>query len=59
MFAEVVAKIAVVDDLQCVLKREGEAVGALAIALQQMVGHAQRRFWAHAGQAAQCFDQLF
>ena len=40
-------------------QRVGQALSAFAIAFQQLVGHALRRFLAHAGQAAQGVDQLF
>ena len=41
------------------LERLPEPLRARMVALQQMEGHALRRLRPDAGQAAQCFDQLF
>ena len=41
------------------LSLDGQPLAAIALALQQVVGHPLRGFLAHAGQHAQRVDQLF
>ena len=57
MLAEIVAKPAMADDLQGIVERLREAVGARAISLQQVICHTQGRFRPHTRKAAQGFDQ--